>query len=321
MGSKSLISRIIRNKISRKQAPGTRFEGDSMKQVRICIAVLAFASLAAAQQTNSGTANSTAAAPAQGTAAATPGAKTPPQAKTQAEYDAFNAAKATGSDPAALEKAADDFAAKYPDSELRILLYEADVAAYQQANDSAKMVTVGKKVLALDPNQPDALMAVCQGLVDTTQDTDLDKDQKYDEAAKDAQLALQTVDTDVSVPAGTPQDRVDAYKNYIKSTAYSFLGTIQFKKGNFAEAETEYKKSLDAFPSQPDPIVVLRLALALDNQKKYPEALQQATKAVELTQANTTAGEYARREHDRLVQLTGGTVAPAGGSSTPAKPQ
>jgi tetratricopeptide (TPR) repeat protein len=282
--------------------------------------VLAFASFAAGQTTNNAPASTTPAAPAQAAPATTPQAKTPPQAKTQAEYDAFNTAKASGSDPATLEKAADDFASKYPDSELRILLYEAAVAAYQQANNSAKMESVGKKVLAIDPDQPDALMAVCQGIVDTTQDSDLNKDQRYDEAGKDAQHALQTVDTDIAVPAGTPADRVEAYKGYIRSTAYSFLGTIEFRKGNFAEAQTQYQKSLDAFPSQPDPIVVLRLALALDNQKKYPEALQQAGKAVELTQANTTVGDYARREHDRLVQLTGGTVPPASGG-TPAKPQ
>jgi tetratricopeptide (TPR) repeat protein len=291
-----------------------------MKRASIIMAVLAFASFAAAQQPSSAPAPTTPAAPAQGTTAAAP-AKTPPQAKTQAEFDAFNTAKTSASDPEALEKAADDFAAKYPDSELRILLYEQDVAAYQQANNSAKMESVGKKVLAIDPNQPDALMAVTQGIVDTTGDNDSDKDQKYDEAAKNAQLALQTVDTDISVPTGTPQDKVEEYKSYIRSTAYSFLGTIQFKKGNFADAETQYKKSIDAFPSQPDPLVVLRLALALDNQKKYPEALQQANKAVELTQENTTAGGYARRERDRLVQLTGGTVPPASGSTAPAKPQ
>ena len=296
-----------------------------MKRAPISIVVLALVSFAVGQQTSTPSSGSTQAAPAQGaqgTTATTPPGKTPPQAKTQAEYDAYNAAKTNGNDPAALEKAADDFAAKYPESELRILLYEGALTAYQQANNSAKMGAMGKKVLAIDPDQPDALIAASQAIVDTTQDTDLDKDQKYDEASKDAQRALQTVDTDIAVPAGTPQDRVDAYKNYIRSTAYSFIGTIQFKKGNFADAETNYHKSIDAFPSQPDPLVVLRLALALDNQKKYPEALQQANKAVELTQENTTAGDYARRERDRLVQLTGGTVPPAsGGTSAPAKPQ
>ena len=301
-----------------------------MKRASIVMVALALVSFAVGQQSpatpNNGTpstatpgAAATQAAPAAGTTAAQ--GKTPPQAKTQAEYDAFNAAKATAADPANLEKAADDFAAKYPNSELRILLYEADVAAYQQSNNSAKMEEVGKKVLAIDPDQPDALVAVSQALVDTTQDTDINKDQKYAEATKDAQHALETIDTDIAVPAGTPPDRFEVYKDYIRSTAYSFLGTIQFKKGDFVGAQAEYQKSLDAFPSQPDPLVVLRLALCLDNQKKYPEALQQANKAVELTQENTTAGEYARRERDRLVQLTGGTVPPAKGApATPAKP-
>ncbi|HEY1802134.1 MAG TPA: hypothetical protein VGG46_14490 [Terriglobales bacterium] len=298
-----------------------------MKQARIVMVALALVSFAVGQQSpaapSNGTQNSATPAatqaPAAGTAA--PQQKTPPQAKTQAEFDAFNAAKATAGDPVNLEKAADDFAAKYPESELRILLYEADVVAYQQANNNDKMESVGKKVLAIDPDQPDALVAVSQALVDTTQDTDIDKDQKYDEATKYAQHALQTIDTDIAVPAGTPPDRVEAYKDYIRSTAYSYLGTIQFKKGDFIGAQAEYQKSLDAFPSQPDPVVVLRLALCLDNQKKYPEALQQANKAVELTQENTTAGTYARRERDRLVQLTGGTVAPAKGApATPAKP-
>ena len=183
------------------------------------------------------------------------------------------------------------------------------------------MEEIGKKVLTIDPDQPDALVAVSQGLVDTTQDSDIDKDQKYSEATKDAQHALETIDTDIAVPAGTPPDRVEAYKDYIRSTAHSFIGTILFKKGDFVGAQAEYQKSLDAFPSQPDPVVVLRLALCLDNQKKYPEALQQANKAVQLTQENTTAGDYARKERDRLVQLTGGTVAPAKGApATPAKP-
>jgi len=60
-------------------------------------------------------------------------------------------------------------------------------------------------------------------------------------------------------------------------------------------------------------VVVLRLALALDKQGKYPEALKAASRAVELTQENTLIGTPARRERDRLQQLTG--------SATPAQPQ
>ena len=49
---------------------------------------------------------------------------------------------------------------------------------------------------------------------------------------------------------------------------------------------------------------VLRLALALDKQGKYPEALKVANRAVELTQDNTAIGTPARHERDRLQQLT-----------------
>src|SRR5215470_1979057 len=59
------------------------------------------------------------ATPQQGTTPAQPSGKRPLQAKTQAEYEAYNTAKNSSNDPAAMEKAADDFAAKFPDSELR----------------------------------------------------------------------------------------------------------------------------------------------------------------------------------------------------------
>jgi hypothetical protein len=63
---------------------------------------------------------------------------------------------------------------------------------------------------------------------------------------------------------------------------------------------------------------VLRLALSLDKQGKYAEALKVANRAVDMTQDNTPMGTPARRERDRLVALTGGT-APAPTPSQPPK--
>ncbi len=65
------------------------------------------------------------------------------------------------------------------------------------------------------------------------------------------------------------------------------------------------RKSIDAFPQQVDPVAVLRLSLALDQQNRYPEALKYANQAVDLTKEGTTAGDAARKEKDRLTQLTG----------------
>ena len=253
------------------------------------------------------------AAPAQG--AAGPQAKRPPQAKTQPEFDAYKVAAASP-DAAALEKAADDFATKFPDSELRVLLYKSAMRNYQSANNAEKTEAMGRKVLSFDGDDPEALVIISEVIAEKTRDSDIDKDQRFGEATALAQKATQTVDTDVQVPAGTPQEKIDAYKSLLRSNAYSILGTIEFKKENYPKAQEDLQKSIDAFPSQPDPVVVLRLALALDKQGKYPEALKAANRAVELTQENTVIGTPARRERDRLQQLTGG-AAPAQPQSPP----
>jgi len=286
-----------------------------MKQLPVLLLVLSgFAVAQQSPQTPNQQQQSQSGSQAGAPQSTTPAAKRPPQAKTQPEFDAYQAAVKNANDSAAMEKSADDFAAKFPDSELRVLLYRQAMHDYQQTNNAEKMAAMAQKVLQIDPDDPEALIGSAEVIAERTRDTDLDRDQRFAEAQKDAQHALQTVDTDVAVPAGTPQDKVDAYKGYLRSSAYSILGTIAFNQKNYPEAESQFRKSVDALPSQPDPVVVLRLAIALDNQGKYPEALKEANRAVDLTQENTSAGTLARRERDRLVQLTGGTP------STPSKP-
>ncbi len=255
---------------------------------------------------------------AQGTPAA-PGApqgKRPPQAQTTPEFDAYKVAAAV-TDPAALEKAADDFAAKFPNSELRVLLYKMSTRAYQNANSSDKTEAMARKVLIIDGDDPESLVVVAEVIAERTHDSDLDKDQRYDEAMKMAQKATQTVDTDLAVPA----DKLDVAKAYLRSSAYSIMGTIEFKKESYAAAQVSLQKAIDAFPAQPDPVVMLRLAIALDKQQKYPEALKVANQAVDLTKEGTQVGTLARHERDRLLQLTGGAAAPAAApAATPATP-
>jgi tetratricopeptide (TPR) repeat protein len=276
----------------------------------LAVAIFAVAQQSPAQQNSPSTPPSTAQTGA--AAPAPPAGKRPPQAKTQPEFDAYNAAYANQKDPAVMEKATDDFAAKYPDSELRGLLYKTAMRGYQNANNSDKMSEMAQKLLALDPNDPEALVLVAEVMTEHTRDTDLDKDQRYDQATKYAQHSLETIETDVAVPTGTPQAQIDAYKGLLRSTAYSVLGTIAYDQTKFADAETYFRKSIDAYPAQPDAVVVLRLALALDKQARYPDALKEANRAVELTQEGTAAGTTARHERDRLVQLTGGSApAPA----------
>jgi tetratricopeptide (TPR) repeat protein len=247
------------------------------------------------------------AAPPAGQAAA-PAGKRPPKVNSQEEYTAYKTAAAL-TDPAAVEKAADDFAAKYPDSELRPLLYRTAMQRYQMANNADKMMEMSKKILAIDPDDPEALVGTSQVLAERTRDTDIDRDQRLAEARKDAERALQTVDTDIPA-SGYPPEQLASYKGYLRSEAYAVLGKLSSDSKNWAQAETELRKSIDAFPQQVDSIAVLRLAVALDMQNKIPEALKYADQAVELTKdrPDSGAGKAARDEKDRLTKLNVGAA-------------
>jgi len=246
------------------------------------------------------------AAPAAGQAAA-PAGKRPPKVNSQEEFTAYKAAAAL-TDPDALEKAANDFAAKYPDSELRPLLYRSAMQRYQAANNGDKMLEMAKKVLAIDPDDPEALVGTAQVIAERTRDTDLDRDDRLAEAKKDAERALQTVETDIPT-SGYPPEQLAAYKGFLRSEAYAVLGKLASDAKNWPQAEADLRKSIEAFPQQPDSIAVLRLAVALDMQNKIPEGLKYANQAVELTKdhPDSGAGKAARAEQDRLMKLNVGS--------------
>jgi len=283
-----------------------------MKRTAIVVAMLGISAWGFGQSNDKAASQ---APPAGQQAAPAAQGKRPPAAKTQPEYTAYQAVVAI-TDPAAQEKAADDFATKFPDSELRVVAYKSVMHAYQQSNSADKMLESAHKVLSLDADDPEALLGVSQVLAERTRETDLDKDQRLAEAKKDAERALVTVDTDVAT-AGQPQDRVDAYKGFLRSDAYAILGTIEFNNKAWANAETDFRKSIDALPQNVDPIAVFRLSVALDMQDKIPEALKYANQAVDLTKAGTSAGDAARAEKDRLTKRSGGAAAPAQTSAPP----
>lgn len=284
-----------------------------MKQAAILIAMVGVCIGSWAQDKPAGQS-----APAAGqAAAAAPQGKRPPAAKTQPEFEAYKAALAL-TDAAAAEKAADDFAAKYADSELRAVLYKSAMQKYQATNNADKMLDMAQKSLTFDPDDPEALVGAAQVLAERTRDTDLDKDQKLAEAKKNAERALVTVDTDVPT-AGYPPDKVDLFKRFIRSEAYAIIGTLAANAKNYPEAETNLRKSVEVFPEQVDSVAVLRLAIALDNENKVPEALKYANQAVDLTKdhPDSAAGKAARAEQDRLTKLNSGTAP--GQSAAPVK--
>src|SRR5215469_2496869 len=179
------------------------------KAVFILATCLAAGTLVVAQQTGT--------APAAQTQRS---GKRPPQAKTQQEYNDYNTAYALNGG-AASEKAANDFAQKYPQSELRAYLYSKAMHDYQNENNPGKMLAMGEKVLALDPDNNIALVLTATVLADSLSDADQDREQKIAEIKKNANHALDTVDTSFTPPPKATQEEIQAYKTTLQSMAHS----------------------------------------------------------------------------------------------------
>jgi len=233
-----------------------------------------------------------------------------PQAKTQAEYADYNTANAitTG---AAMEKAANDFAARYPDSELRSILYSKAMHNYQAENNPARMLAMGEKVLTYDPDNSIALVLTATVLSDDLAENDPEGARKVTEIRKNAERALKTIDSSFLPPSGASAEQIKTYKDTLRSMAHSALGIMSLKEKDDAKAEAELKLSTDLVSAAPDPYIWYHLALAQDHQRKYAEALQSVEKALNYTSSNPELGKLAAGERDRLVLLTRGET-PAG---------
>jgi len=244
-------------------------------------------------------------APAQGTqpsATPTAPAQHQPQAKSTEEYTAYNAAAAK-TDPAQLEAAADEFAQKFPNSDLKELLYVRAMNLYQQQNNSAKVISAGRKAIALNASDPVPLVAVASALVMDTRENDLDRDARYAEAAKDVQSALDNIDSGLQVPPSVTPEQVAAAKANLRSIAYDTLGVVAMNKKDYASAEQNFQQAADLMKDQPDAVVYLRLSVAQDNEGKYPQALDSANKAVQYSPEGSPEKNLAKQQQARLQKL------------------
>src|SRR5271165_5560316 len=271
-----------------------------MKSSLTIVAILLAANMALAQASATQTQAPSQSGQAQGQSSSKPAAASsaqaqPPtsgnrvlQAKSQDELKAYQDAAAK-TDPAEMEAAADAFAAKYPNSEMKGTLYVRAMGLYAQAGNGEKIIEAGRKAIAADPTNPVPLVQVASVLAETTRDTDLDREQRLNEAAKDAQAAIDNINTGLIVPPNAPTEKVAAAKASILTMAYDTLGVVNLNKKDYAAAEQAFLKAADTSKANPDAVVYLRLSVAQDNLKKYPQALESATKAVQLAPPGSTA--------------------------------
>ncbi len=238
------------------------------------------------------------------------------QAKSQEELKAYQDAM-TKTDPAQAQAAATDFATKYPTSELRASLYMRAMNLYAQANNTDQVIATGRQAIAADPTNPVPLVQVASALAETTRETDIDREQRLAEAAKDAHGAIDNIDTGLLIPANADPDRVASAKRSILIMAYDTLGMVDMGRNDYSAAETNLQKAIDENKNNPEAVLYLRLSVVQDKLKQYPQALDSANKAVQYAKEGTPAQNLAKQQQERLQKLISSSSSPGAASSAP----
>jgi hypothetical protein len=213
------------------------------------------------------------------------GTVTSPMPKSKEEAAAYNALIQL-QDPVALDLSAADFVAKFPDSNLKGVAYQRVMVFFENAGpDKAdKAIEAGKKALNFDANDPLTNAELASLIASHTKASDLDKDEKLADVHKYADAAIKNVDSP-RVDSKSAAAAVDTLKADIKAEAYNALGLAAFVNKDYANAEVNFQKTVEANPAQPDPVALLRLGVAQRNLGKLEAALASFNKSIDAANA------------------------------------
>ena len=172
-----------------------------------------------------------------------------PQWKSREEYDAFQAlAKET--DPHKKITLAEGVIQKYPTSDFKDAAYVQELTAYQQLGDSAKAMDAGKKALAANPDNLDALTYLSFAFPFVYNAKAGDSSTQLSEAAGYAKHGLDVLGK-VQKPAQVSDVQ---FTEFVKAKRAIFNGTLGFvalQQKDYASAITSLKAALEDNPGDP----------------------------------------------------------------------
>ncbi len=167
------------------------------------------------------------------------------------------------------------FAAAFPDSTFTPNAREQAVFAYEQAQDTPKMMEAAQAILAADPNNVDMLVLLADYWSEKGQQ--LDKASQYAHKALDALAAAKK-------PDQVPDDQWQQQVSVQKGLAYSSLGQVDVNKGQNADAVTAFKEAGPLLKSNSFSYArnEYRLGFTLAKMQRIPEARTALTEAASI---------------------------------------
>jgi tetratricopeptide (TPR) repeat protein len=174
-------------------------------------------------------------------------------------------------DPAKKDQMAQDFLQKYPQSRYRAEVYFWLVVSYRNQNQPDKMEAAADKKLELTPNDPQTLAIVGTTLPRAMNSSTPEPQKRLAKSEDYCKKALDLLPT-LQKPANVSDESFQSAKNQTASMAYSGLGLVAFRRGNYPDAISNLESAVKADPQQPDPVNYYVLGIANEKASHFQDA-------------------------------------------------
>jgi len=221
----------------------------------------------------------------------------PVNAEEDAALKAFREMK--NDDLAKKEQAAEDFLTKYPQSRYRPEIYSFQVQYFRSKGDTDKMEATADKQLALFPNDPQTLAVVGSTLPRAMNASTPDPGKRLAKAEQYCQKALEILPT-IAKPEGVPDDVFQRAKDQTAALAYGGLGTVDFRRGKYADAIPNFEKAVRIDP-EPDPVNYYLLAYCNQKTSHFDDAVSAYTKCAAIPSGMQATCSQAAEEAKKLA--------------------
>ena len=207
------------------------------------------------------------------------------------EYALVNAGYKTA-DPAARAALFERYVTAFPDSPYTLSVREQTAIAYQQAQDTPKMLDTAQRILVTDPNNVSMLILLS--------DYWSENNQQLDKAAADAQLAIDQL-AQAKKPDNLSDEQWQQQIAVEKGLAYSVIGEVNVDKGRNQPAVDAFKQASPLLKSNTILYArnLYRLGFTLAKMQRIPEA------KVVLTEAVSINSPYKTKAQETLNKIGG----------------
>jgi tetratricopeptide (TPR) repeat protein len=202
-------------------------------------------------------------------------------------------------DTAKKDQLAEQFVQKYPNSRYSPEVYNWLVRTYYRKGEVDKMEAAADKQLAVIPNDPQTLALVGSTLPRAMNANTPDPQKRLEKADTYCHKALELLPV-VPKPESMPDETYQQLKAQTSALAYSGIGLVAFRRGNYTEAIPELENAVKADPQQPDPVNYYVLGIANEKESHFQDAVAAFTKCAAIAGGMQTTCSQKLEEAKKL---------------------